>query len=155
MHVFLEQLVHSVWKPEWAVRTLSSKYWGCVLLSLIVASGCGGAGRKLGSPWQQGLTKAAHPLVIVNSRGFKVLACFFSSFIFLFFWFYLVFNFFNLYFILRERKRACEQGRDRRRERERDGERESKSGSMLSVQSLMQGLNSQTMKSWPEPKSNT
>ena len=36
---------------------------------------------------------------------------------------------------------------------EGEGDRESEAGSELSAQSLMWGLNSQTMKSRPEPKS--
>ena len=49
----------------------------------------------------------------------------------------------------REREYMQEQGRSR----EREGERESQAGSTLSVQSLMQGLNSQTVRSRPELKS--
>ena len=42
---------------------------------------------------------------------------------------------------------------EREREREREAERQFQAGSALSAQSLMQGLNSHTMRSWPEPRS--
>ena len=55
-----------------------------------------------------------------------------------------------LTFIL-ERERQCEQGRDRERERERERERGAESeaapDSELSAQSLMWGLNPQTVRS--------
>ena len=41
----------------------------------------------------------------------------------------------------------------RETERERERERESQAGSALSTQSLTQGSDSQTVRSWPEPKS--
>ena len=47
-----------------------------------------------------------------------------------------------------ERQREQEQGSGR----ERGGERESQAGSMLAVQSLMQGSIPQTVRSWPEWK---
>ena len=61
---------------------------------------------------------------------------------------HLGFFFFFLQFILRER--ACMHKWARGRERER--KRENTTGSTLSVQSLMQGCISQTMRSWPELK---
>ena len=36
---------------------------------------------------------------------------------------------------------------------ERDRERESQAGSLLSAQRQLWGLNSRTLRSWPEPKS--
>ena len=56
---------------------------------------------------------------------------------------------FFLMFIFRERKKECKWGRGK----EREGERESQAGSALSVHSPMQGLNSRTMRSYPELKS--
>ena len=52
-----------------------------------------------------------------------------------------------------------EAGRESERENvsrggaEIEGEKESQAGPMLSVQSLMWGLNSRSVRSWPEPKS--
>ena len=56
--------------------------------------------------------------------------------------------------------RERETVRDRASAGEGQGERETQNpkkapGSELSAQSQMQGLNSQTMRSWPEPKSDT
>ena len=48
----------------------------------------------------------------------------------------------------RERERSSGGGAERERERERN----SQAGSALSAQSLTHGLNSQTVRSWPEPK---
>ena len=52
-------------------------------------------------------------------------------------------------FIYFERQRRHEWGRGR----ERGRETESHAGSTLSAQSRIQGLNSRTVRSWPEPKS--
>ena len=54
---------------------------------------------------------------------------------------------FSILFIYFEKERVCEQGRGKERGRKRI-----QAGSMLSAQSLMQGLNSCTVKSWPEIK---
>ena len=61
--------------------------------------------------------------------------------------------FFNVYLFLRERERArvSEQAGEGQRERET----ESQAGCVLSAQSLTQGLNPETMRSWPEPKPRT
>ena len=50
----------------------------------------------------------------------------------------------------REREGECKRGRGRERETE---DLKQAPGSMLSAQSLMQGLNSWTVRSLPEPKS--
>ena len=50
-------------------------------------------------------------------------------------------------FILREKESSSRGGA------EREGERKSQAGPHLSVWSLMQGSNSQTVRSWPGPKS--
>ena len=50
-------------------------------------------------------------------------------------------------FTLRKRESTGEGGA------RREGERESQAGSALSAQSPMRGLNSQTVRSWPEQKS--
>ena len=49
--------------------------------------------------------------------------------------------------------RAGERMGHREREREREGDRGSEVDSALTAESLMQGSNSQTVKSWPELKS--
>ena len=62
--------------------------------------------------------------------------------------------FLNVYLFIFERKRGgtCVRvSMQGRAEREREGE--SQAGSALSAQSQMWGLNSQTVRSWPEPKS--
>ena len=57
-----------------------------------------------------------------------------------------LFYFFDVYlFILRER--------ESRGGTEREGDKESQSGSALPMQSPMWGSNSQSLRSWPEPKS--
>ena len=55
---------------------------------------------------------------------------------------FLKFTFFNVYLFLRE---STSRGRQ-----EREGDRSSKVSSLLSPESLMKGLNSQTMRSSPE-----
>ena len=55
-------------------------------------------------------------------------------------------NFFLMFIYFWERERASRGGAER-------GDRGSKAGSELSAQSLMWGSNSQTVRSWPEPKS--
>ena len=55
--------------------------------------------------------------------------------------------FLNVYLFLKEKEQAGEGGA------QRGGERESPAGSTLSAQSLTQGLNSQTGRSWPGLKS--
>ena len=57
--------------------------------------------------------------------------------------------FFNLFIF--ERERGREKVMEGQRERVR--ERESQAGSAVSAQSLMRGLNSQTVRSWPKLKS--
>ena len=72
-------------------------------------------------------------------------------FIYLFFIFFLIF--FNIYSFLRQRETEHEQGRGRERGRHRIPNRLQAPGSELSAQSPMQGSNSRTARSWPEPKS--
>ena len=60
----------------------------------------------------------------------------------------LIFKYLLIYF---ERERQRQHGRGRGKEKGR--ETESQAGSMLSAQSLGQGSNSQTTRSWPELKS--
>ena len=67
-------------------------------------------------------------------------------------------NVFNVYSFLFERESACASGKGAEREREREIERENPKqapGSELSAQSLMLSSNPQTMRSWPELKSDT
>ena len=59
--------------------------------------------------------------------------------------------FFNVYVFLREREKENMLGRGR--EQRRQNEKQAP-GCELSAQSLTQGLNSRTVTSWPEPKSN-
>ena len=54
-------------------------------------------------------------------------------------------------YIFWERKREREKAGEEQKERETENLNEGP-GSELSAQSLMWGLNSQTMRSWPEPK---
>ena len=54
--------------------------------------------------------------------------------------------FFKFIFWWRESKKVCGEGW-------REGERDLQAGSMLSVQSPMQGFNSWNVRSWPEPES--
>ena len=61
---------------------------------------------------------------------------------------------FNVYFSERETETESEQGRSRERERETQNLRQSP-GSELSAQSPTWGLNPQTVRSWPELKSDT
>ena len=58
----------------------------------------------------------------------------------------LSFFFFKFTYLFKEREKESRGGT------EREGERESQGVSALSVQSLMQGSNSQTVRSWPEQK---
>ena len=67
------------------------------------------------------------------------------------FFFSFLFFFLNVYFWETER----EQGRDRERRRHRIRSRLQAVGSELSAHSPAWGLNSGTMRSWPEPKSDT
>ena len=62
---------------------------------------------------------------------------------------YKIIFFFSICLFLRERQSVSKGGA------EREGDTESKAGSRLwaAAQSLMWGSNSQTMRSWPEPKS--
>ena len=59
-----------------------------------------------------------------------------------------------LFFLGRERERqtACKQGRGREGERETQNPKQAP-GSELSAQSLTRSSNSETVRSWPEPKS--
>ena len=72
-----------------------------------------------------------------------------------FLFFVLIFLFFKInifgVFIYFERERK--HTRTRGSEGQREGERESQAGSTLSAQSPTQGSISQTMRSWPKPKS--
>ena len=57
--------------------------------------------------------------------------------------------FFNVYLFLKQRESMNRGGA------EREGDRGSEMGPVLTAESLMRGLNSQTMRPWPEPKSDT
>ena len=70
-----------------------------------------------------------------------------SSAALVFFWVFLMFIF------VRERERERVHMHAHREGAEKEGEREFQAGSVLSAQSLTQGWNSQTMRSWPELKS--
>ena len=60
-------------------------------------------------------------------------------------------TFFCLFIFEREGESTCKQ----RRGREREGDRKSEAGSALTTESSKWGSNSWTLRSWPEPKSDT
>lgn len=73
VYMFLEQLTHCLWESDWGKSTLSFKYQGTVLRSLIAASDQ--RGRQTGEqplllylPW---LLQAPLILTKVTSRGYK------------------------------------------------------------------------------------
>ena len=65
--------------------------------------------------------------------------------------------FLNVYLFLRERERARERAHVHTwaEEGQREGDRGSQVGSALTAESLMWGVNSWTMRSWPQPKLDT
>ena len=73
-----------------------------------------------------------------GSQQFLLLFLFQVFFSFLFF--------FNVYLFFRERERKGREG-------QKEGDSRYKAGFALTAESLMQGSNSQTERSWPEPKS--
>ena len=63
--------------------------------------------------------------------------------------------FLKVYSFLREKGRAHANKVGAERERKREGGRKSEVGSSLTTHSSMWGSNSRTLRSWPEPKSDT